>query len=336
MRQRKGGSVDDGESDAIIITGSKSSDELARQYMTSLSDSVPALRPYITTAIPYAVATVTCVEGLLPLGFTVYDWFIETQTLLSPLRLDLLLPALAGIVLCLFGGEFSTMATASEAYRMLGWDLHVNFANEHFRPVTINNDEDEKSHMSQRRRDMIYQFFKTVEPQKALAFLTSVLAALLSTLAALRIGFVKSLILGVSIGHAMEAPILLVSVSALESNFPLDYQRWAQPLVSIAIKSVCFTMAWSMQRIVVALYSSIRGGTMFSRNLLAYLDRIGFVHIRADDTKLPEVMGVICSVLGLWFQISALGRTSLPFPLNVLLLPALLGEWLLEIISKSM
>jgi hypothetical protein len=335
MRQRKGnGSVDDG--DTLPPNCSRNSDELARQYMTSLSDSVPALRPYIATAIPYAVATVTCVENFLPLGLGLYDWFVEMQTLLSPLRLDLLLPALAGIVMCLFGGNFSSLSTSVETYRILGWDMHAKFVKEQCLSIPSKNEEDEKNPLSQRRREMIYQSTKSVEPQKALAFFTGVLAALLSTLAALRIGFVKSLILGISIGHALEVPIFSVSLSVLESNFQEDYQRWAQPLLGIAIKSVCFTTAWFLQRIVVSLYSSIRGGTMFARNLLAYLDRIGFVHIRADDTKLPEAVGFVCAALGLWFQISTIGHTYLPFPLNFLLLPALLVEWLLEIISKSL
>ena len=123
---------------------------------------------------------------------------------------------------------------------------------------------------------------------------------------------VKILTLGAAIGHALKPHSM--EAHALDEHISEDYGRWTLSLVDLSFKTLCLLLAWFMQRIITALHSSIRGGTMFSRNLLAYLDRIGFVHVRADDATLPEALGYMCAALGLYLQLSY-GKSTPPFPL---------------------
>lgn len=92
-------------------------------------------------------------------------------------------------------------------------------------------------------------------------------------------------------------------------------------------RSIAVTIAWTLQRIISAFHSAIRGGLMFSRNILNYLSAMNYVHIDHEKTYLDEVAGYGVALLGLWFQLS-LGF-SLPFPLNIFLLPFSILEYLL-------
>jgi hypothetical protein len=72
---------------------------------------------------------------------------------------------------------------------------------------------------------------------------------------------------------------------------------------------------------------------MFSKNVLEYLNKMGYLQIKNEDTYLDEIVGYAVAVIGLWFQLSL--RFSLPFPLNILLLPMRFLEWwLIWVVSK--
>jgi hypothetical protein len=72
---------------------------------------------------------------------------------------------------------------------------------------------------------------------------------------------------------------------------------------------------------------------MFSKNVLEYLNKMGYLQIKNEDTYLDEIVGYAIAVIGLWFQLSL--RFSLPFPLNIILLPLRFVEWwLIWVVSK--
>jgi hypothetical protein len=51
------------------------------------------------------------------------------------------------------------------------------------------------------------------------------------------------------------------------------------------------SLAWFLQRVITAFHSAIRGGHIFSRNLLDYLSIMKIVVINKDETYLDEVVG---------------------------------------------
>lgn len=93
------------------------------------------------------------------------------------------------------------------------------------------------------------------------------------------------------------------------------------------------SIAWTVQRILSAFHSAMRGGIVFARNIMAYLAEMKYVNINHEETYLDEIVGYSLAALGLWFQL-AFGF-GLPFPLNVILFPFTVAEYLLiAIISK--
>ena len=139
--------------------------------------------------------------------------------------------------------------------------------------------------------------------------------------------------MGQAIGSVVEKPANRYAVPILHALLPEDYKKWAQPLISYGVKSIAISIAWFVQRIISSVHSAIRGGHMFSKNVLDYLNKMGYLQIKNEDTYLDEIVGYAVAVIGLWFQLSL--RFSLPFPLNILLLPMRFLEWwLIWVVSK--
>jgi hypothetical protein len=77
----------------------------------------------------------------------------------------------------------------------------------------------------------------------------------------------------------------------------------------------------------------MRGGLMFSRNIIEYLTEMKYINLKHEDTMIDEFAGYALAAVGLYFQL-AFGF-GLPFPLNILLLPFTIAEYLLvAIITK--
>lgn len=66
---------------------------------------------------------------------------------------------------------------------------------------------------------------------------------------------------------------------------------------------------------------------MFSRNILEYLSEMKYVQINHEETMLDEIVGYGLALVGLYFQL-AFGF-GLPFPLNILLFPFRIAEYVL-------
>lgn len=66
---------------------------------------------------------------------------------------------------------------------------------------------------------------------------------------------------------------------------------------------------------------------MFSRNIMEYLSEMKYVQINHEESMLDEIVGYGLALVGLYFQL-AFGF-GLPFPLNILLFPFRIAEYVL-------
>ena len=85
----------------------------------SLKELLQQIEPIVTkwaSAIHFILLSLYITfEILLELSFELYS-------ILKPFRLDLLLPAFMGLIICFFGGSFVTTIAAVEAFRIVGYD----------------------------------------------------------------------------------------------------------------------------------------------------------------------------------------------------------------------
>jgi hypothetical protein len=83
---------------------------------------------------------------------------------------------------------------------------------------------------------------------------------------------------------------------------------------------------------ISAFHSSSRGAQLFARGTLSYLVRRGYLKKSAvDETgKFFNACIVAFGLVGFWSQFWS--GFSLPFPLNILLLPVRFAEWGLRVL----
>ena len=251
--------------------------------------------------------------------------------------------------MCFFGGDFLTLIAAMEAFRMSGYEATkesiANIAQD-FKKIAAENKKDDDADSNGdgvkdvlqitpadlvRRKTML--FIKVADPKRLTDSIAVISATFFAVIATLKLQFAKTITLGCAIGDAISRPADKYILPILEKSLPKEYAKWASPVMHYFIKSLSISVAWTVQRVLSAVHSAMRGGLMFSRNILAYLSKMNYIHIDAEETVLDEVVGYGFALMGIWFQLS-LGF-SIPFPLNVVLFPFTLLEYTLMWVVNS-
>ena len=90
------------------------------------------------------------------------------------------------------------------------------------------------------------------------------------------------------------------------------------PIIS-ACKLVAVSIAWTLQRIISAFHSAVRGGQIAGDALVVMLKNAGMLKHGPHDSFADEVVGYLLAFFGLATQIKH--GFNLPFPANLLLVP---------------
>lgn len=318
--------------------------EMVEKYMKAAIDKAPEkVKPYLEKATPYFVKLLEFIEMMIPIISKFYAKALELWKKLEPYKPELLLPSFVGFIMCFFGGSFVATIAAVEAFNMCGSDAiikNVTLLIEDFKKVAIaskkDDDKDEdgdgvadvKQISSQElitRKTLL--FLKVLDPKRVSESLTALNAGGMAIIAALKLQFARTITLGNSIANTVQEPADRFVLPLLEKCLPDEYKKWAQPLLSYSIKSVAISIAWTLQRIISAFHSAMKGGLMFSRNLMEYVSEMNIYKINHEESYLDEIVGYLMTVVGLYFQLRF--GFSLPFPLNILLFPISIVEYLL-------
>lgn len=234
---------------------------------------------------------------------------------------------------------------AVEAYRACGWettykclvDLNKDFdavVEASRKDDTVDADGNGVADVKEippkellKRKMMI--FLTTVDPKRFTDALSGINAGFVAVVATLKLEFVMALTLGYAIADAILPPLQRILEPMLKSlpGVKPEYRKWVPVILVYSIRYACVSLAFFLQRVISGFHSSIRGGLMIARNMLAYLKVMNLVHIDDKDSIVDEAIGYGLAALGFWLQISSSFR--LPFPLNVILFPFTLIEWFL-------
>jgi len=271
--------------------------------------------------------------------------FNQAQATLKQYHLDQFLPALLGLVLAFFGGQFVLTIATVEAFRLGGWEktraflvvLQANYQE----ALKANREDDGRdddhdgipdvkqiSKQQLASRKMLL-FLKVCDPVKVSEAVNGVTAACCAVLATLRIQFARIVTLGVSIGNYLDKSVERHCRGPLEQHIPAEHHKWIGPGIGYACKTIGISLAWVAGRFLAALQSGLRGGQLFTRALLVYLKRTGYMTTEVDE-KDPLFIGIALAVAvaGIWWQLK--NFFQIPFPFNLLLFPLSIIEWVLS------
>lgn len=324
--------------------GATSYGETATVYMKAVTTKAPEkLRPYLEKATPFVVIAADTFEKLLPILIAYYVKLKYFYATLDPYHLEFLAPAVMGLVMCFFGGSYMTLIAAVEAYRQSGWestkkcidDLMSDFqkvAHASAKDDAVDHDNDGVADVKQispselaTRKSLL--FLRTIDPVRFSSALTGLQTGFMVVVATLKVQFVKAIALGAAIAEVLDVPATRYCVPVLETLLPEGYKRWAGPLVCYTVQSISVSVAWTLSRVISVFHSALTGGVLAARNIMDYLDTMGFYKINHEETIMDEVAGYVLALLGVWFQLSF--AFQLPLVLRLALFPFSLAEWFL-------
>ncbi len=299
LRQRKSISKENSTSNVTQTTDA---------YVAALAEKLPAsVRPLLFKAVPICQKALEMWEKALPFISLAVEKIQVFWKFLEPHRPELLFPAMIGIILCFFGGSFLTTIAAVEAYRMCGYETSLQCARDLYedfnRFLAANKDDDQKDDNNDGVLDTLqispqelitrkaFLFLKTVDPKRVTSALAGLNSGFLAVAATLKLQFAKAVTLGTAIGSIIEKPALHYALPLLVEVLPEEHKKWAAPLIDYTVKSIAISLAWMAQRVLGAFHSAVRGGLMFSRNILEYLCVMKYVEIDHKDTYIDEVAG---------------------------------------------
>jgi len=259
--------------------------------------------------------------------------FLYHAYVLTPI--DLLF-AFVGLILTFFGGYFAVTISACEAFYNTGYEVvqkNAEYLWTEYKVLWKKSREDDKKdedgdgvadvlQISAKElisRKIGFFFAHCSDPQKMMDMIYGIANSLMAVIAVLKVEFAKVIALGVAIGENLRKPATIIFVPILSTALPSKYHQWISPSINLVCKSLAVTVAWYIQRVISAVESAIRGGLMFSRRILSFLNDKGILDLKEEDTYLDEIVGWLLAFVGIYFQLN--NFFGLPFPLNLLLFP---------------
>jgi len=278
----------------------------------------------------------------------VWSYVLKLWDLIQPYHPEEFVPLLFGLIMVFFGGHYFTLFTAVEAYRMCGYDqtrdcwlqlyqsyLVVLKENQKDNTVDDNNDgiadvlQIDKKELFTRKLSLI---LKSMDPLKVSNALSGLWMGFLGVVAVLRLKFAQALALGATIGNIFQTYLEPLATPVLQKSIPAAYQKWIPVIISYTCKSAGVSIAWTIQRVISAFYSSIRGAQIFTFGLVNFLSRNGYTLL---DEKSPVNMAIIGILAWTGFAWQLQSGFNLSFPLNVILFPLNVLEYLVTYMVTS-
>lgn len=293
--------------------------------------------------IPHLKAITPVLSWLLFISELVWPYIVMLVKFLIEVYAWLptnILMALAGLVLCFFGGTFPTLIAALEAARVCGWDRTVSacrdLASEAAAVLEENKKDDLKEGAKMEGKKLIMHKTNLVmthcHAEKVNTAISGLLTSWVAVEAVLRTEFTKTIALAVAIGDMVKKPLILIVAPVLVHIVPEAYHQWIPIALGWIAKSVGMSVAWYVQRLLSAVHSGLRGGLLFWQSLMAFLLArgwsLGFIPKDPDDTIIDDVLSWPLAAAGFYWQFEQ--NFHVPFPLDLVTWPLSTLELMLQ------
>lgn len=306
-----------------------------------------------TKAPPKVAAVITKLVPLLGALFNGIDFVtphvIKAVELINKVRA--VVPtegvlAVIGLMMCLFGGHFPVLIAACEAFYLCGFQqsqeslmqIYVEFQHVKEQDEIDNQKDDDGDGIADvdqippsalliRKLNL---FILTVKnPEQLTTACGHIAIALAGVIATLKVQFAKSIALGVTIGDMLREPAVRYFGPLLKIAVPEAYHKWNSVLINMVCKLIAISIAWTVQRIISSVQSALRGGLMFSRNMLILAAKHKFLpNIDLEKTYLDEAIGWGLGAACILWQLRSF--YTLSFPFNFILFPVTAAETSLQ------
>lgn len=342
---------------SALVTQKSSKQDRMDRYIDAAAATADRLSPQVAGCLrafkPLMVGLIRFLMIVVPLYRQLYSMAYDVLSVL-PLNV---LSMIFGITLCFFGGSYTASIAAIEAFRTMGGETTledlkyvvaqinmVSAAHEEDNKLDLNRDgiaDVDQMTPSELAEHKLKLAMRAVdEPEKLQAAVGSLWAACLAVFATLRLQFARTVALALGIVELCKFPVLRLLVPIVAWALGEELKHWVETIIDSALKIVCIIFAWWLQSIISAFYSGLRGGKMFAAGAFSIMQERGWLQqlpdclvpdkepFNPDTTYVDEMIAYPIAALGFCFQISTNFET--PFPLNIVLLPLTILEWVLR------
>jgi len=248
-----------------------------------------------------------------------------------------------GFIICFFGGIFPATIAAYEAWSLCGGKEAVASIKELYREACkvrdVSKEDDQKDEDNNGVADVdemsgqallvhkVSLAVKVVDPKTFNSAIGQLWTGWVGVLAVLKIEFAKTVTLAEVIGEKLYLAVQKYAEPVLLGMAGEEYKQWVPVCLKWCCKAMVISIAWWVQRVVSAVHSAIRGGLMCGKGVVNFLHEKGYLKASDEHTYMDEAIGWMIAAAGLIFQWTMGFRA--PFPLNILLLPVSIVEWII-------
>lgn len=242
--------------------------------------------------------------------------------------------SIIGFVFCFFGGFYPTLFAAVQAAEQSGRALVVEsmyeLADETTRIIDESKKDEDQNPDLKKLTNKEYMKRKTLfvlqkmKPEKVNNAIRNIYTVWLGVISVLVVQFAQTIQMANSIAEFLLPPADHYVTPIVRAAIPDEYQQWTPVIINWACKTVGMTFAWTLASIRIAFASSMQGGLMLAQN--------GKEALRKRDIRLgvkfDEYLAYGLAAVGFFFQLRC--GLNPPFPLNIVLFPFKIGEWVLR------
>lgn len=316
-----------------------------RSVFAALEKKYPQYHSSFEQAHKAAVQASSALDAAAPYFSQVSGYTQTAKEQAAKYRLEEFVPMLIGLALCFFGGSYTMLIAVVETVRLLCWeDLRKSFgvlkrnyevaAEQNRKDNLVDADGNGIADVEEINRNELFSrkaalFMKSVDIEAVQTAARTIGAALLSVIAALRVKLARSLALGGSLANMAKEYIHLEQW--LTEVLPPDTKKWAGVLSNTIVGTATMTLATMLSGIISIVHCCIRGSDMFVHHAVRIARERGLLedNISMESTKAKALVAVVAA-MGFFWQVSH--SDAQPFPINILLLPLSILEFLLNIV----
>jgi hypothetical protein len=300
-------------------------------------------REHVHKVAPIVVSIWTAGEASVPYLQKAKDVAEDLWQKAEPYHPKDLIPALCGLAMVFFGGDFPYLIAAVTAVRVTGtWDRMSHALADIYGEVAHvfvesrkddakDDDGDGIPDVQQIDPKQVVQrkvllAAKTVDPEKLGHAVTTAGSGALAVLASLKLTFARALTLGSSLGETLSKPAVRFAEPALKGMLDEEFHKWIVPAVCYLSRFCAMSVAFWLQRMISTVHSAVQGGQLFTSAGARYLNKYGVISFDPDKSTLDEKAGYVVAALGIYVQ----WFIGTPILLSVLLLPFTILDWCVQ------
>lgn len=306
----------------------------------------PQYQKYMRQVTPIVVAIANFFDAIYPYLVQAYGFARAAWEKLQPYNPQQFFPVIAGLAMCFFGGSYLVLIAAAEAIRLSVWErlstavkiLYKNYciaweANRKDNERDDDNDgvaDVDQISSQQLFTRKVYLIAKSVDPEQTAEAVSALWTGFLSVLATIRIKFAQFITLGCAMGDMARDSFGPKLEPLVRDALPNELKKWAPTLVRQIFSTLGVMIALFLQQVVGGFHSAVRGSQLATVNAIRLAKAHGYLAQDFDEhSQKAGAVAMVLTFFGFFWQLR--NGFGVPFPLNIVFLPATILEWFLSV-----